>query len=171
MKIRPLDGRDDARGLLRAHALSWREAYDGLVSAELLEAQDPDPTESDVDGMLEALPDRGVVLVAVEEATVRGFADFRWGSEETKAFVGPGEAGLRAIYVRPDDWGRGIGTALVDRGVGHLPDSTEAVRLEVLSGNERARRFYESAGFRPAGSTTHELGGTEYPTTIYERIL
>lgn len=167
MKIRPLNDRDDARGLLRVNALSWREAYDGLLPDEVVEARDIDPSTENVDRLLEALPDRGVVFVAVEEGVVRGFADFRWGTESTKAFVGPGEAGLRAIYVHPDEWGRGIGTALVNRGLAALPDSIRAVRLETLSNNDRARRFYESLGFERTGSTTHEIGGTDYPTTIY----
>ncbi|MDR5674587.1 GNAT family N-acetyltransferase [Halalkaliarchaeum sp. AArc-GB] len=171
MIVRSLSDREDARGVLRVNALSWREAYSDLVPEEVLERQDPNPKPADVDRLLQALPEEGVVLVAVEEDTVRGFADFRWDEESTKEFVGPAEAGLRAIYVHPDDWGRGIGTALLAEGLSRLPDRIRAVRLEVLADNERAREFYQSRGFEQTGSDTHDIADTEYPTAIYTRTL
>lgn len=171
MIVRSLSDRDDARGVIRVNALSWRDAYRDLLPEEVLESQNPNPTEADVDRLFQALPEEGVVLVAVEEGSVRGFADFRWGDEPTKAFVGPEEAGLRAIYVHPEDWGRGIGTELLREGISRLPEWVRAVRLEVLADNERARDFYQSRGFDATGSDTHEIADTEYPTAIYTRTL
>ncbi|AUX10776.1 acetyltransferase [Halalkaliarchaeum desulfuricum] len=172
MIVRSLSGRDDARGLLRVNALSWREAYADLLPEEVLESyQHPNPSEDDVDRLFQGLPEEGVVLVAVEGGSVRGFADFRWDDESIKAFVGPEEAGLRAIYVHPDDWGDGIGTMLLVEGLSRLPNWVQAVRLEVLADNEQARGFYKSRRFERTGATTHEIGDTEYPTVIYTRTL
>jgi len=169
MEIRRLDGRDDVRGLIRAHGLAWREAYDGILPEEVLPEHPEDPTEQDVERWIDRLREnRDGVLVAVdEEGTVRGFADFRWGNAETKAFVGDDEAGLKAIYVEPAYWNRGIGTALLERGLEIVPESVDTLRLETFSENDISRRFYETWGFERTGEGEHEIGGRSYPTDIY----
>jgi GNAT superfamily N-acetyltransferase len=49
-----------------------------------------------------------------------------------------------ALYVEPDRWGEGVGSALLDvaRGV-----AGEVVDLWCFAANTRARRFYEAHGF------------------------
>lgn len=37
MERRHIDGRDDVRGLVRAHGLAWREAYEGLLLGVFLQ--------------------------------------------------------------------------------------------------------------------------------------
>ena len=69
---------------------------------------------------------------------------------------------LWAIYVAPDDWGRGAGRALWERGRSSLQASGFLdVTVWVLEDNRRALRFYEAAGFAPDGGhdKTIELGG------------
>lgn len=172
MEIREYKTPGDARAVARVQALSWRAAYDGLLPESVLDAQDVDPPEEQVDTYHEGLvSNREGVFLAEDKTEVIGFADFRWGDAETKPFVGERDAGLKAIYVLPERWGEGIGTSLLERGVAALPDWTEALRLEMLEGNDIGARFYESRGFKRTGEATHEIADETYPTVIYSRTL
>lgn len=173
MNVRPLEGREDVRGIIQAHGLAWREAYADILPGEFLQQMAVDPTPADVDRWVEGLGENPAgVFVAVDDAgTVLGFADVRWGDVETKDFVGEREAELKAIYVDPDSWGRGVGTALLERGVDAIPETVETLRLEVLADNEVGRQFYEARGFERTGSGAYEIADEPYPTDIYELEL
>jgi GNAT superfamily N-acetyltransferase len=58
---------------------------------------------------------------------------------------------LHGFYVVPDRWGSGVADALHDAALAAL-DCIE-VKLWVLEGNARARRFYERHGWVPNGET------------------
>lgn len=169
MEVRHLDGKAEVRDLIRVHGLAWREAYEGLLPSEVLEDLTVDPTADEVRQWQEGLRENeeGVLVAVDDDGTVRGFVDMRWGDEETKAFVGEREAGLKAIHVHPDWWNQGIGTALLERGLDLLPDSIEAVRLEMFAGNDVGQRFYEAKGFERADTGTYEIDGRSYETVIY----
>jgi ribosomal protein S18 acetylase RimI-like enzyme len=167
MEIRHIEERTDVRGLVRAHGLAWQEAYDGILPDDILQEVTVDPSEEELDQWEEGLAEnREGVLVAVED-DVCGFLDMRWGDADSKAFVGENEAGLKAIYVHPDYWGDGVGTALLERGLDLLPESIQAIRLDVFADNEDARAFYESRGFEQTGTDDHEIAGESYPVALY----
>lgn len=106
MQVRHLEGAADVREATRVNVLAWRAAYDGILPDAVLAGRDPDPDEERVRETYEAWrEDRDGILVA-EEETVHGYAYFRWG-EGTKPFVGSDEAGLKELYVRPDQLGPG----------------------------------------------------------------
>jgi len=162
----------DVEGLIRVHGLAWREAYDGILPDGVRNAQPVDPTAEDVDRWRVRLGDpRADAFVAVVDGGVRGFVDVRWGDANTKSFVGENEAELKAIYVRPDSWGDGIGTALLDRGLDALPDRIATIRLETLADNATGVRFYEARGFERVDATTRTFAGDEYPVDVYARGL
>jgi len=111
-------------------------------------------------------------FVAVDETnTVRGYAYFRWGDDETKPFVEADEAGLKEIYVDPDYWGQGIGTALLEHSLAQLPESITTLKLEALSENDSGRRFYAARGFEPLTETTTTIADEPYSVTIYSLSL
>ncbi|GAA0725167.1 ribosomal protein S18 acetylase RimI-like enzyme [Halorubrum trapanicum] len=170
MEIRPPETDAEMRELIRAHGLSWREAYDGTLPDAVLDAMTVDPTPEEVERWADGFSDDdSAVFVAVVDGTVRGFVDVRWGAENTKPFVDPGEAGVKAIYVHPDRWGEGIGTALLQRGLDALPDRVETVRLEAFADNDIGARFYEARGFEQVETGETEIAGETYPTAIYAR--
>ena len=173
MDIRRYEGREDARGVARVNALAWRAAYDDLLPDDVLDAIDPDPNPDGetVDRFHAALSAnrRGAFLAVDDAGAVRGYADIRWGDAGTKAFVGAGEADLKAIYVDPECWGEGVGTALLARALDAVPDSVGTLRLEMLEGNGVGRRFYEARGFERTGTASHDVGGESYPTAVYSR--
>ncbi len=98
------------------------------------------------------LPNR--VFVLAEEDVVAGFAGFAsiGPSRDDDALAGTGE--LRAIYVDPCHWNRGLGRLLHDHALDALSnDGHRCVTLWVLRTNNRARRFYHRSGWLPDGAT------------------
>jgi ribosomal protein S18 acetylase RimI-like enzyme len=159
----------DAREVRAARARAWRAGHGDLVSEDALAAVTVDPDADDLERWRERIERwRDRMLVADDDGVV-GYAQFR--RTETKPFVGDDEAGLKELYVRPDRWGDGVGTALLGAGVERLSDDVTAVRLETLAGNERAAAFYEARGFERTGERTVEVAGEEYPGLIYVRRL
>jgi ribosomal protein S18 acetylase RimI-like enzyme len=173
MRVRPLRAEADIRALTLAHGRAWAAAYEGLLPPRVIEQVAVEaPSQERIDAEYERLTGYGEDRVSVVEddgGSVRGYAVFRWGSDETKASVRPDEAELKELYVDPDYWGRGFGTALLEAGIERLPDEIESVALETLEGNEIGAGFYEARGFEPAGSASVEIGGEEYPTCVYRR--
>jgi ribosomal protein S18 acetylase RimI-like enzyme len=113
----------------------------------------------------------GIFVAVDNEQIVRGFADFRWGETETKAFVGDNEAEVRAIYVEPDYWGEGIGTVLLEQGIEQFPDKVDTIYLEMLSGNKVGQQFYETYGFERTDTSEFEIDETPYPTVVYRLCI
>lgn len=91
-------------------------------------------------------------VVLVEQRVVVAEEDGR-----AVAFSALHDGWLEQLYVLPEAQGRGLGRALLDAARAESPDG---LRLHVFARNERARRFYEAAGFsctaRGDGSTTEE---------------
>lgn len=70
---------------------------------------------------------------------------------------------LSRLYVDPDRWGAGLGTALHPAAVADLAErGFPAATLWVLEGNVRARRWYERLGW----SQTHRRKATFEPAGI-----
>ena len=68
--------------------------------------------------------------------------------------VSVGHGYLRTLYVVPEEWSRGVGSALHDHGVARLRARGVAeAKLWTLSANEAGRRFYERRGWRLTGET------------------
>lgn len=62
-----------------------------------------------------------------------------------------GHVGELGILVDRRSRGHGVGTALVERALEECRGRFEQVRLSVFEDNERAKRIYRRAGFRPCG--------------------
>ncbi|WP_336037068.1 GNAT family N-acetyltransferase [Halobacterium yunchengense] len=172
MDVRPIESPRDLQGVNRVNVLAWRAAYDGILPADVLDGRDADLPLVEAREQYDRLRDAtGCFLVAEDDAgEVRGYVYVRWG-DDTKEFVGDTAAGLKEIYVHPDDWGEGVGSRLLDRALAEAPESVDAVRLEMLADNDVAAGFYESRGFRRVHETEFELDGDAYPTVVYEREL
>ncbi|MEE6209406.1 GNAT family N-acetyltransferase [Salarchaeum sp. III] len=170
MEVRRLVSPDDIGGLQRVNTLAWRAAYRGLVPESVLDSLSTAVPDDTAQRRFEELREaNGRVFVAELDDDIVGYARVRW--VDTKRFVDSGDAGLTELYVHPDHWQDGIGTALLERALDSLPDDTDALVLEALAGNERAQAFYTRRGFRHAGSRTAEFAGEELETAIYRREL
>jgi Acetyltransferases len=139
--------------MARAHARSWRATYAGLLPDALINdvvASRPARTER-WRTLLSNPERRGGSFVADVDRRVVGFVF--WGPSDGDE-APPGTAEIHAIYLDPSAIGSGIGRSLfqvaVDDIVAH---GFVAAVLWVLDTNERARRFYGAAGWRPDGAT------------------
>jgi ribosomal protein S18 acetylase RimI-like enzyme len=175
MEVRPVRDERDVRELTVAHARAWRTAYTDILSASVIEdVADPDPTDERIRSQYARLTGKSKQDVQVVEddcGTVRGYAVFRWAVEDTNDSVRTNEAELKELYIDPEYWDQGFGTALLETGIGGLPSETEGIALETLAGNEVGISFYERRGFERAGTASFEAEGEQHQTLVYRKSL
>jgi GNAT superfamily N-acetyltransferase len=154
---------------------SWRAAYAGLIEARHIERATARPSRL-------SQPDpsrRTLVAVTREPPVVIGYASYGPERSLLSVHAHPAHAGsasgdsdplsgaaphtmagltretgeVYALYVAPDWWSTGTGRSLMTAALAALSQGgyRRAV-LWVLSGNARARRFYERAGFAADGA-------------------
>jgi ribosomal protein S18 acetylase RimI-like enzyme len=167
----------DAAAIATVRADSWRAAYEGLIpAAALAGATGPASVSAYIEslitrscaGILVAEPSPGPA--GPEQCQVIGFASFGPERDAAGQLGAPPEASpsgsaageLYAIYVHPAYWGGQAGwqllTGIVSRAAAQRYAS---LSLWVLEANDRARRFYERAGFAVTAESQvlGDLGG------------
>jgi ribosomal protein S18 acetylase RimI-like enzyme len=167
MRIREAEPRD-ARAIAEVHVRSWRAAYRGQLTDEFLDGMTVEERlEQHRRGLEEAREDWRT-WVAEDVGRIAGFA-VTGPSEDADATERTGE--VYAIYLDPDRVGTGLGRELFERAVGDLRDrGFESATLWVLQTNERARRFYEVAGWATDGASSSERVDCEMRPTVRYRV-
>ncbi|MEV6996714.1 GNAT family N-acetyltransferase [Streptomyces sp. NPDC093982] len=148
----------------------WRTAYKGLIPQSYLDALDVARDAERRRGYFSQADGSVVDLVAEQDGRIVGWACHGpYRDDEVRT----GDAELYAIYVDPVRYGAGIGQALLQQAVRRCTAAGHArMLLWVLKDNDRARRFYERAGFRPDGAEEpFEVDGVEVPEVRYARAL
>lgn len=141
----------DARGIALVHVRSWRVAYRGILPDEVLDGLSVDQRERGWRDRLAERDGRAFTLVPDADGAVAGFCTVATPSRDKDA--APRVAEIEAIYVVPDAWRGGIGTALLDAALEELrARGYQEATLWVLAENERARAFYAACGFEPDGA-------------------
>lgn len=136
---------DDARAIAEIHVRAWQAAYQGLIPEEHLLSMSVDRREGKWLETLATGP--GETRVAEDEGRILGWISTGPSRDEDAT---PQTGELYAMYLHPDHWRQGIGQALWEAGKASLVAAGfQAATLWVLTGNERARRFYEANGFAP----------------------
>jgi GNAT superfamily N-acetyltransferase len=84
-----------------------------------------------------------------------------------------GYAELCALYVDPDHWGQGVGKALISAARERLVAlGFQNALLWVLTGNDRADRFYRKDQWTPDGlQRTDTMWGVTVNELRYQRKL
>ena len=159
----------DADAIGRVQVESWRAAYTGLLPDEAVAGFDVAARQRLWREGLGRQPGPGSATFVVEEGgEVIGFASVG-ASREAE---GEREGELYAIYLHPSCWGRDIGKALLLRAEESLRGSGfRGAVLYVLEGNERAERFYRSAGWEQDGSKVDEFQGATVTEVRYRKRL
>jgi GNAT superfamily N-acetyltransferase len=162
----------DAPGIAAVHVRCWQSAYAGQLPADFLRELSVSNCRRNWERALGggAEPTAGRTLVVEVDGIIGGFAN-----------VGPcrgdgapeWDAELRAIYLEPRHWSRGIGRLLHDEAMDTLRDAgCRHAMLWVLSTNVRARRFYERAGWSPDGAAkVDQIRGVTLDEVRYVTIL
>jgi GNAT superfamily N-acetyltransferase len=167
MRIREADPKD-ARAIAEVHVRSWRAAYRGQLTDDFLDGMTVEERLDQHRRGLEDAREDWRTWVAEDAGQVAGFA-VTGPSEDADATERTAE--VYAIYLDPDRVGTGLGRQLFERAVGDLRDrGFSSVTLWVLQTNERARRFYEVAGWAPDGASSSERVDCEMRPTIRYRV-
>jgi len=152
---------DDPGAIRRVARKAWRETY-GFMDEETVE------------GMLARGYSTEFIEEAIESPELTLFVAEADG--EVVGYVScepPGADGVGqvSIYVSPDHWGEGVGTALLERAEAYLREvGATAVQDAVLADNEVGNAFYERHLER-VDETTVEMGNEEYDANIYRGDL
>jgi ribosomal protein S18 acetylase RimI-like enzyme len=143
----------DAADIAAVHRLS-RASYYG-------EAPDPEDDRAAMWAQLltEASGDARLTWVVEDKGGVVGFLSVRRPPERA------GTLELTAIYVRPENFGQGVGSRLYDVFV-DARDGEEAGTLEVWAGNRQAIDFYRHRGW--TATTSERPGPQGRPFVTYE---
>ena len=157
---------EDAVAIADVHVTAWQWAYRGSLPPEKLATIDLTARAAMWQQVLGGeFPDSDV-WVAERDRRVIGFIA-SGPSRDDDASEDDGE--IYAIYLRESDAGQGIGRALLTTAIDALRERGAAtVTLWVLASNDRARHFYERAGFGLDGGEKaapwegHELHEVRY---------
>ncbi|HEX9124005.1 MAG TPA: GNAT family N-acetyltransferase [Actinomycetota bacterium] len=159
---------DDARAIAEVHVRSWQHAYRGQLSDDYLDGLRVEDRLEQHRHALERPPPEYRMWVAEEQGRTLGFA-CTGRSEDADADDRTAE--FYAIYLHPEHVGTGLGRSLFEYALADLRErGFRVATLWVLQTNERARRFYETAGWFTDGRTTAERVDCEMRPTIRYRI-
>ena len=181
---RPADGRDrilprmrireaalsDARAIAEIHVRAWQAAYRGQLPDDYLDDLSVEDRLGQHEWTIRNPRETWRLWVAEDDGAVVGFAVTGPG-EDVDADERTGE--VYAIYLEPGRIGTGLGSRLFAHAVDDLRDrGFTGATLWVLESNERARRFYEIAGWKPDGATASEqIDRALMPTVRYRVTL
>jgi ribosomal protein S18 acetylase RimI-like enzyme len=156
----------DEDAIAAVHVAGWQAAYAHLLPATFLQNLGVAPRKAH---WQKALIERSTdVWAAVSEHGIVGWIALGPTRDLDKT-EDWGE--VQALYVSPPFWRQGIGRELMSAAISHLREcGFRHVSLWVLAGNERARSFYGTAGFKADGTVKSiERGNVVLEEIRYER--
>ena len=154
--LKPMETEEEIRGKAYVHWKSWQESYPGIVDAGYLARRTLERCEE----MAFRWPEG--IWVAKLDGQVVGFAACGPDREN------PGAGELYALYVLEAFQKRKIGWRLMRFCLEELAGCSR-VFVWVLTGNDKAIRFYEQVGFRPDGAERTLTLGT--PVQVKRMVL
>jgi GNAT superfamily N-acetyltransferase len=174
----------DAAQVAAVQREGWSAAYDGIIATEILNRVTAPDGGARVRQSFRTRPWQRMLVAAADGADQSGIIGYASYGPETDVLSAPwphplskdGEDGrvaeLYALYVHPAWWSTGTGRALMEQV---LTRSSRAgyssITLWVLRENQRARRFYEKAGFAADGATNVLTGLGGVLELRYRRAL
>jgi GrpB-like predicted nucleotidyltransferase (UPF0157 family)/ribosomal protein S18 acetylase RimI-like enzyme len=157
---------DDAAGLAAVRVASWRAAYRQSLPEEFLARMSVADDERRWREMMNR--DGREDWACLVAGAMVGFVTFgpnRDGEAETVGEV-------FAIYLSPDTWGQGWGSAMWDAAARRLrARGFEQVVVWVFGDNMRARRFYERRGMVEDAGKKNSIAGADVIEVRYRTRL
>lgn len=157
---------EDIPAIAALHVEGWKAAYGGLVDQGYLDSLSAEKRMATWAELMASGESR--TLIAEIDGRAAGFCTT--GRTKTPP---PGSSPIRpshsgevyALYLHPDFWRQGVGTALLRAGAKDLKEHRHSsLCLWVLDGNSRARAFYEKMNGQKLGGRMIEIG----PSTLKE---
>jgi len=147
--------RHDLPAIALVRALTWQAAYAGLVPDDVL-APLTEPAERDAWVDRVAADGSTTCVLAEADGDLIGFCAYGAEREATTPWRGE----IYALYVQPQRWRTGAGSALLHTAIDDLAErGDEAVSLWVLHGNDAALSFYRRHGFHETSETVTDAQG------------
>ena len=149
---------NDAGAIGRVYCEGWKAAYQSLMPDFFLNAL---TAENCAPKPYHIAPNRR--LVAEVDGVVVGTVTFGKGREDASL------AEIQSIYVLPDFWDKGQGSALFRAVVERAKaQGYPGLYVWTLEGNLRAKAFYEHMGMTATGETREfEIAGSYLPEVRY----
>jgi RimJ/RimL family protein N-acetyltransferase len=132
----------DIPDISRIHALTWKTAYEGLVSQQYLD----ELKEENWIGIFTDSISKHLFTVQVIFDGERPAGCISYGKSRENELPDWGE--IVSLYLLPQYWGKGYAKLLLDPAMADLSRAFRNVSIWVLKENMRARRFYEKNHFR-----------------------
>ncbi|QCJ46847.1 GNAT family N-acetyltransferase [Haloprofundus sp. MHR1] len=161
MRVRPAKT-DDIPAIQRVARRSWEATYDEILGRETVEETVSEWYSDET--LAEALDRPGTAFLVAERANeVVGFCH---GVVEAE------QGDIVRLYVDPDHWRDGVGSALYERLRSDLEDfNMHRLEAIVLADNEMGNEFYRTLGFEKRGEGEVTMGGENYRETVYRKEL
>jgi ribosomal protein S18 acetylase RimI-like enzyme len=128
--------------------ISWHSTYEGIIPRKV---QDQFLSSAYSSERMQQRLNHSHLFVAEARGKIAGFANFSAVNKEGKAELG-------AIYLHPEEQGKGIGTALLNKGIEAL-DGVKEIYINVERDNETGKNFYIAKGFEPIKEFEEEFEG------------
>ncbi len=153
----------DVPTIAEIHVRTWQVAYADIFPASVLDAQSVGERAT---MWSRALENDAFDIYVADDDGVRGFVSV--GPSDRV----PGAGEVWAIYVDPDAWRAGVGTALLDHALERLRERgyTEAV-LETVARSPQSRGFYDARGWTPGETRTEVFRGVPEELVLYRRAV
>lgn len=116
---------------------SWNATYDGIIPHSV---QEKFLNAAYSNEMMKKRLIGSFIFVAEMENRIVGFASFTPVNDER-------QSELSAIYLYPNSQGKGVGTALLQKGIKELENIKE-IHIDVEKENIIGKTFYEAKGFK-----------------------
>lgn len=160
----------DAPGIARVYVAGWQAAHAGLVPGEFLTCMRAKGREEFWRTELEGGSSDRKPWVALIDEDVMGFATGGMSRDEA---MGRDTAEVYQVYVDPEHWRRGIGSALLRHLLKDLREhGFTRAHTWVLAGDANARTFLERQGWSTEGATRFEdCGGAQVEQLRYGHAL
>lgn len=139
---------EDTKQVQGVAKTSWHATYDGIIPFVV---QDSFLNMAYSDESMKRRLERSHLFVGESDGGVVGFANFSPVRDDGKVELG-------AIYLLPTYQGKGIGTALIQKGVEDLPGIKE-IFINVEKDNTVGLTFYRAKGFEVVKEFDDEFDG------------
>jgi len=161
---------DDAAGIAHVYVAGWHEAHAGLVPPEFLACMRAKARVEFWRDELQVEARGRMLWVALIDDRLVGFAS---GGISRDDGADPGTGEVYQVYVEPECWRRGIGSALLRHVIRDLHAHGFArATLWVISANAPARAFAEKHGWAADGaSRAEDCGGIEVEEVRFQHPL
>lgn len=153
--------KSDADKINETAEKAWEEAYEDIVSEEIIETVIEKWYK--IEDLKQQTEDP-LFYVATEEKRLIGFIHASFESDSSKIVK------LHRLYLDPEYWRNGIGSSLLDK-VEDEVDEVSKIELEVLDKNKVGKGFYKSKGFEVREKEQVKLFGEPVRQVIMEKEL